>query len=189
MVTNKRTDKEAADQAMFDGIKENAQSLTFVVVAGKQVPPADILAVLQKRLDSNRHVVTTRLVWQDAVKADRDERAQSQALVNGVRQSLQSAYADSADTLGKYGLKPRKPRVVSTDAKVAAAAKAKATRAARHTMGSKQKAQIKGTVEVPVTSLPASSQPGTPAASPAANPPVAAPPAAPVVATAPKPIG
>jgi hypothetical protein len=43
------------------------------------------------------------------------------------------------DALATFGLTPRKPRVVSPEARVAAAAKAKATRAARHTMGKKQK--------------------------------------------------
>jgi hypothetical protein len=49
-------------------------------------------------------------------------------------------------------MKPRKaPAARTPEEKIAAAAKAKATRAARHTMGSKQKAKVKGTVTTIVT--------------------------------------
>ena len=55
------------------------------------------------------------------------------------RNRMTAAFGDSAELLGQYGLKPRKPTVASPATRVAAAAKAKATRAARHTMGSKQR--------------------------------------------------
>jgi hypothetical protein len=74
------------------------------------------------------------------------------------------AFAGSIDTLADFALKARKPRTPLTpEQKAAAVAKAEATRAARHTMGPKQKAAIKGTV--PATA-PAT-QPAAPAPAPA----------------------
>jgi hypothetical protein len=106
------------------------------------------------------------------VQAERDERAKSRALVTGVRQALQAAFADSAETLAKYGLKPRKKPVVSPQTRVAAAAKAKATRAARHTMGSNQKKAVKGDVTaVSVTPVKSSGSPLAGATAPTATPP------------------
>ena len=56
------------------------------------------------------------------------------------------AFAGQMDTLADFGLTARAKHVATPEEKIASAAKAKATRAARHTMGSKQKAAIKGTV-------------------------------------------
>src|SRR5207237_10065472 len=88
-----------------------------------------------------------------------------------LRQTIRVAFANSVDLLGRYGLTPKKARVISPEASVAAAAKARATRLARHTMGPKQKAQIQGTVEVPANA-PSPTVPLAPAPSPSA-PPVA----------------
>jgi hypothetical protein len=80
--------------------------------------------------------------------------------------------ADSQELL-KFGLTPRSPRKPLTSAqKVVRAAKAKLTREARHTMGSRQKAGLRNT-ETPVVTIgpdgtliapPASSVPVTPVA-------------------------
>lgn len=54
--------------------------------------------------------------------------------------------ADNAE-LATYGGRPRKvPPALTSEQKLAAVLKAKATRAARHTMGKRQKAAIHGTV-------------------------------------------
>jgi hypothetical protein len=64
-----------------------------------------------------------------------------------MRQALLVAFADQVDVLADFGLTGRKTRVVTPEEKVTAAAKARATRAARHTMGKRQKAAIKGALE------------------------------------------
>ena len=77
----------------------------------------------------------------------RERRARkTKALVSTCIQSISLSFAGQVDTLADFGLTPRKARVVTPEEQVIAAAKAKATRAARHTMGKKQKAAIKGTV-------------------------------------------
>jgi hypothetical protein len=63
-----------------------------------------------------------------------------------VRQTLLLAFDGKLDTLADFGLTARAVPVRTPEQRTAAAAKAKATRAARHTMGSKQKAAIKGAV-------------------------------------------
>ncbi|HEY8089983.1 MAG TPA: hypothetical protein VIF09_19110, partial [Polyangiaceae bacterium] len=92
------------------------------------------------------------------------------------KQALKVIFAGQIEALADFGLKAPKPRTPLTNAqKAAAAAKAKATRALRHTMGSKQKAALTGTAPAPVT---------TPSPEPAAAPPAASP--APAVPSAPK---
>jgi hypothetical protein len=77
-------------------------------------------------------------------------------------------FAGQVDALSDFGLTGRKTPVVSPETRVAAANKAKATREARHTMGKKQKAAIKGTVAptAPATTAPAPTPVATPPAPP-----------------------
>jgi hypothetical protein len=56
------------------------------------------------------------------------------------------AFGSQLDTLVAFGLTARAKHVATSEEKLAATAKAKATRAARHTMGSRQRAAIKGAV-------------------------------------------
>ena len=174
---------QAADQKLYDGIQKHEKTLLSLLIGGASVTPGTILTTLQSRIDAAKAVVSTRATWQSAVKADIDERAKTKTFVSGLRQALKVAFEGSIETLADFGLTPPKPRVVSPEKKAAAAAKAKATRAARHTMGSKQKAQIKGTPATSpsgdVTKAPASAATASPtgagAATIAATAPVTTP--------------
>jgi hypothetical protein len=151
-----REHQQSSDQNLVAGLTKHASTLTSLTFGGTQHPTAAILAVLNARIASADAVVSTRATWQSAVKADRDGRANTRAFVSGVRQALQLAFAGSIDGLADFGLSPRKvPAPRSPEAKVASVAKSKATRAARHTMGSKQKAMIKGTVATTAPTVPA----------------------------------
>jgi hypothetical protein len=164
-----RTQQQDGDQKLIDGLNKHNQTITSLMIGGTSQTTAAIIAVLQKRIDSAKTVVSSRATWQSEVKADHDERAQTKVFVSGLRQALQVAFAGSIDTLADFGLKPRKTRAPRTpEQKAAAAAKAKATRAARHTMGSKQKAKVRGAAPV-ATPAPAPSP--SPAASPSAPKP------------------
>jgi hypothetical protein len=153
---------------MIDGLVKHSQTLPSLTIAGTSHPTAAIIAVLQARIDAAKATVPSRAIWQTTVQADRDERAKTKAFVSGIRQAVQVAFAGSIDTLADFGLKPRKTRTPRTpEEKAAAVAKAKATRAARHTMGSKQKAKVTGAAPHAAAATPPS-----PAAAPAAPKPV-----------------
>jgi hypothetical protein len=169
-----RSQQQAGDQKLIDGLNKHAATIPFLVVGGASHPTADIIAAVQARLATAGAALSTRATWLSAVKADADERSKTKAFVSGVRQALQVAFAGSVDALADFGLKPRKPPAARTpEEKAAAAAKAKATRLARHTMGPQQKKGVKGAVTgvvvTPVTAL----QPAAPP--PAAPQPAAAP--------------
>jgi hypothetical protein len=169
-----RSQQQAGDQSLIDGLQKHASTLSSLTFGGTSNPTAAIIAVLQARIASANTVLPARATWQATVQADRDELAKTQAFVSGLRQALQLAYAGSIDTLADFGLKPRRhPAPRTPEQKAAAVAKAKATRAARHTMGSKQKAKVKGTV--------APTAPATPPTAPAPTAPT------PLVAPAPTP--
>src|SRR5258708_40314719 len=131
-----RTQQQTGDQNLIDGLKKHEQTLPSLLIGGTSLKTADIIGILQARINARNAVAPSRATWQTDVKADRDERAKTNAFVSGLRQALQVAFAGSIDTLADFGLKAHKQRTPRTPAeKAVAAAKAQATRAARHTMG------------------------------------------------------
>jgi hypothetical protein len=143
MTTNakiNRINQKVSDQNLSDGLKKHQSTLASFGIAGTSSTVADVLAVLDARITAEDVVESARAVWQTKVQAARDERAKTRVLVSGVRQQLQLTFAGAIDTLADFGLKPRKqPAPRTPEQKALATAKAKATRAARHTMGSVQK--------------------------------------------------
>jgi hypothetical protein len=173
------------------GLKKHESTLPSLLIGGTAVQTASVVVALQARIDAANAAVAARATWQAAVSAARDERAKSSALLQKVRQALHLAFDGNGEALADFGLTPRKARVVSPATKVVAAAKAKATRVARHTMGTKQKKGVKATGTVTVTlggadHAAGAAPSGTPTPAAAAT---AAPAPAPVPAPAPKPTG
>jgi hypothetical protein len=186
-----QTDQTTADQKLIDGLTKHAATLSSIVIAGASTTTANIEAKLQARIAAIKTVQTTKATWQAAIVAQRTEQATTKTFVSGVKQALLVAFAGQVDALADFGLTARKVRVLTPEDKVAAAAKRLATRTARHTLGSKQKAAIKGTVAptTPVTAAPPAATPtATPAAPSAASPtptPVAPQPTAPAAPASP----
>jgi len=179
---NNRLSQSASEQKLIDGLTKHAQTITSFVIGGVTMQTKDIITNLQALIASASAVQTSRATWQNNVKSDKAERDKLKTFVSGLKQALLVAFAGSIDALADFGLTARKPRVLTPEQKTAAAAKAKATRAARHTLGTKQKAAIKGTVP---TTTPATPSPApAPAPSPAPAPaPAVAPAAAPAPVT------
>ena len=186
---NNRIDQTTAEQTLIDGFNKHAATIPSMVINGVMQTTKDIVATLQSRIDSARTALTTRATWQTAIRTDQTLRDTTKTYVSGVKQGLLVAFAGQLDTLADFGLTARAKPVRTPEEKIAAAAKAKATRAARHTMGPKQKAAIKGTVPptAPVTAAPPAPTPNptTPPVSPVASPVPATPPDSPVAPPAP----
>jgi hypothetical protein len=165
------TTQQAADQAMIDGFtKHQATIPASLLIGGTPVPTATIISTLQVRIAARAAVAPAKASYQAVVKANVDERTKSQALVSGAREAIKLMFAGQVDTLADFGLKPRKaPAPRTPQQKAASVAKAKATRAARHTMGSVQKSKVTG-ANPQGDGTPAPSPSPAPAAAPAAAP-------------------
>jgi len=146
-----RADQSIAAQRLIDGMKQYESMLPQLPIGGRIVSHADLMAMVQGRVDAADVVNSTRATWLAAVHDERNERARTKALFSGLKQVLLVAFAGQIDALAAFGLTPPDARHVTPEQRVAAAAKAQATRAARHTMGKRQKAAIKGTVTAPAT--------------------------------------
>ncbi len=166
--TQNRTDRTAALVNLADGLTKHASVMTTLVISGTVVQTTDIIKRLQALVTTAQAVDTTRAAWRSAVAADKTDRTQQQTFVAGVQKAVRVAFGNRVDTLADFGLPPPKPRTPLTpEQKQASAAKAKATRAARHTMGAEQKAAITGEVSPATTTAGQASGGTAPAPTPA----------------------
>lgn len=115
--------------------------------------------------------------WLAAIQASRQLEAGDGEGVKEIRDIVAVMYKFAPATLLALAIEPKKsPKPLSAEARTAANAKAKATRAARGTTSKKQKAQLTGNVTgVTITPITSGTAAATPAATPAAPLPVATP--------------
>jgi hypothetical protein len=180
MATNSRSNRvtqQVSDQALIDGLNKHAATLASFSVGGENIKAPDVITSLKADIAAANAVAPAKAAWQVTVQAATSQRAQTGALVAKVKQALLVTFAGQVDALADFGLTPRKARApLTSEQKAAAAAKARATRAARNTLGTQQKKAVKGNV-TGVTVTPVVRAPV------AATPPATASPASPTPAT------
>jgi hypothetical protein len=130
------------DKKLLAGVEKDLANQSFTV-SDKTCTSQDVVNVLQGRISKAQAVEAARAALQAALKAHREERAQTAGFVSAFRAIVKGMYS-SPDTLADFGLSPRKSTKRTLDTKVTAVAKIKATRTARGTKGPKAKAKIKG---------------------------------------------
>jgi hypothetical protein len=139
------TKKELArrDAQLITGVLAHPPGeLTF---DGKAYSREEIVAVLQSRIDAEHAARTAEANFHAAVRDADATRRETDRFVSALRQLLLLANAANELALTEMGLAARrKPRTPTAEEKLAAAAKAAATRKARHTMGRRQRLAIKG---------------------------------------------
>jgi len=151
--TSTKAEQMARDQGLIAGFPKrmaNAQ----ILVNGVTYTEQSAVAFLQGRVQVATKVVTTKAAYLAAVKAADAEEIATAGTVSGLVEAIYVAFGDDPAALADFGLPARKKAHRTPAQYLEAAAKAKATRLARHTMSAKAKAAIKGTV--PATAASAS---------------------------------
>jgi D-serine deaminase-like pyridoxal phosphate-dependent protein len=155
-----RPARTIANQKLADGLTKHQAILSMVVVDGAQFTAPQAVSELDEIISAADLAVTSHAAWLAAVQADLQKLSSSATFVAGLRQAVMAAFGKQVDVLADFGLKPRKSVVRTPEQKQEAAAKAKATRAARHTMGKRQRAAITGATAAAAAA--ASSEPPAP---------------------------
>ena len=149
MASKPRTSKtkdDTEDRQLRDGLLAHAATLPELRIGGVVRTVADLAATLQARMDARARTAAARAAWRQAVAQEKAGMAASKPQVTGAVAALRVMYAGCNEELGDFGLKARKPRrPQTTEEKERAVARGKATRAARHTLGPRQRAKIQGT--------------------------------------------
>jgi hypothetical protein len=189
MTTNNRTHTQGTDQQVIQGIEKDLQTMPALPLGGTAYTPGSLVAFVQRRIDAANGVITAKANWHNAVVTYEALNLKADEVIRDLKALVIGAFGSASPKLADFGFTPRKVTVRTPEQKAAAAAKAKATRKARNTMGPKAKLAVKGTVAPPTApSAAAPPSPTPPAPSPANTPaPATAPTVTVNVTTAPGP--
>lgn len=146
------------------GITKHLANVASVTFASAAHTPADLTTAFQTLVSLRAAVIAARAAEQAKLAAESAQRPAILVLMDGFEAYVKLTYSGQPDVLADFGLAPEKPRAkLTAEQQAAANAKAKATREARGTAGSKQKKSVKGAVTgvtiTPVTSAPAPASP------------------------------
>jgi hypothetical protein len=139
----------ALNQKTSTAVDKYLGNLKSLLFAGKEITPAALKAIFQDDTEQTHLLDATEAQG----KQQRAKQKAARKLANATRQNLRTYIlgnygADALQMLQDFGFSLPRPhggkKAASTKAQ--AVVLAKATRAARHTMGKNQKAKIKGSV-------------------------------------------
>jgi hypothetical protein len=149
---------QAQCQAVVAGIaKRIAKPLAL---SGTTWSPAAMTAALQGAVTDASNTDAAKAAWRIAVAKGKGSRAQAIKLISAIRAYVKATYgSNAADVLADFDFPPPKIRSVSTQTKANSVAQNKATRAARHTLGPKQRQAVKGTIASPAPAAQPSVKP------------------------------
>ncbi len=160
MAAPNKTTTRARDAQAIAGIQKHLPSASSVPLAGSTYSPADLVKLIQNRMDTIAKADAIKATWHSTVLAGEAQNTQLTPILRALRQHVINVYGAASPVLADFGFAPPKTTARTPEAKAAAAAKSKATRAARHTMGKNQKKAVKGNVTgivvTPTTSAEAS---------------------------------
>jgi hypothetical protein len=174
---NNKTTRRDRLRLLLNGINLHFQNITSLTIGGVVHLVSDITSKITADIASSDAADKGHAAWLQLVEAERASHAVVDPLVTGVMQFVRLQFGDTdavQGTLADFGMDPTKKAVVPPATRVAAAAKAKATRVARGTKGPKAKAAIHG---APAADPTVGSAPEAATPTPAATPGTVTPPA------------
>ncbi len=116
-----------------------------IVIEGESLPITTLIAELQGYATAYQAVEDAEQAYKKALAAREAIAHGAQGRRDAIRASIKGALGRMNPDLEAYGISPDKEqRALTVEEEVVKVAKAKATRAARHTMGKRQRAAIKG---------------------------------------------
>jgi hypothetical protein len=131
---------------LIAGTNKHLANTTQVMVAGSSFTPAQVTAKLQSLVTLRSDVDASRASTKARIAAEKTDMPALRTFMDAFVTFVKAAFGSQPDVLADFGLHPKARAQLTVEQKTAAAEKRKATRAARHTMGSKQRKTVKGDV-------------------------------------------
>jgi hypothetical protein len=139
--------KVQRDRDAIAGIEKHFARSEKLLLDGVRYASADLVEILDERIALSEAVVAAKAAWQEAMRKERENAAKTERVVASLRKALHVMFGKDVESLVDFGVTPHKERrPLSAEEKVAVVAKILSTRAARHTMGKRQRLKIKGDV-------------------------------------------
>ena len=143
---NKVTRQVRLEQ-IITGIEKHFSTTPAIDLAGTSYTATSLVALLQKGIDAAKQTSNTKAAWLAQVQSERNTFGEMGPVLRYIKTYVTTKFGDTQDaggTLADFGYTPRKSTATGVAVKAEAAVKNRATRVARGTKGSKQKAKIKG---------------------------------------------
>jgi len=134
-----------AAKQLIAGSEKHFMNVAQVTVRGSSVTPAQIVSELQSLVSLRADVDASKASTKAKIANEATQMPALRAFMSAFVSVVNGAFGSSPDVLADFGI-TRKSRAPLTLEEKAAAAKRASTRAARHTMGSKQKQAVIGDV-------------------------------------------
>lgn len=144
-----RTTKQGADQQVLHGVRTHLANIPALYLAGKIFTPAALEARIQQRIAAAGAILAAKAAWQQAVRDYTESDKEGDLVIRDLEHTTIAIFGEDSPKLADFGFSAQRRAVWTEEMHVAAVAKRKATREARHTTGPKAKLAIKGTVEPP----------------------------------------
>jgi hypothetical protein len=146
MVTPKRDNVLVELRALESGVQKNMMRETVTIASVDYTGPK-LVERLGQCIDAAARVQAARAALAQALATEETVLEGAHDFLYGLRRTILHAYSNAPTKLNDFGLEPMRVRRPPTNEEaVLRAAKAKATRTKRGTLGKKQKAAIKGNV-------------------------------------------
>jgi hypothetical protein len=115
-----------------------------IVIDGVKHTPAELAKVFQDGIDLADATDAAEKQWRAAVAAERAKMKELSSIQARLRGYVALTYGSASTELADFGFAPKTPKAVDATTKAEAVKKRAATRALRHTMGKRQRQEIKG---------------------------------------------
>jgi hypothetical protein len=138
-----RSARKTLLRAYVAGIKKLLGGTPKITIASVEYTPAELSQFFQDELDTITDVEAAEATRKTARLRERRSWKNNRPTHRAFESFIRGAFT-SAKHLAEFSLKPDKKPKKTVEVKVKAADKARATREARHTMGSRQKKKVRG---------------------------------------------
>ncbi len=141
-------------EALLSGFSKYLGNQKSLMLGNATYTTTAVTKALQAFVDAYEALVAEKAKEQSARQAALAAEAAATPLVKLIGAYVRAVYGNNTEVLADFGLQPHKVAAKTPAVLVQASVKAKATRAARHTMGKAQKKGVTGqTVQPPTTLL------------------------------------
>jgi hypothetical protein len=170
-ISNNDTKGQVVDSAkqLIAGTTKHFAAGTTVTFAKGSYTPDQIAQKLQALVDLRSNVNAAQATAKAQVALEAAQAPALKLFAKQLRAFVKATFVTAPDVLADFGISLKQRSPITVEEKTAAVAKRAATRAARHTMGPRQKLGVKGDVTgVVVTPVKASEPTGATQSSPTA---------------------
>src|ERR1700722_11983686 len=149
MTTRNTTKIADTSSKRISGLTKHVSAKTGISINQESMKLSDVVAVYQATIDARTALQSQRDAAKIALQNWEEANASQSSIDKGLKSWVDVTYGLDSQEARDMGFAPRKIGTKTVATKQAAVDQAEATRAARHTMGKRQKADIKGVVVSP----------------------------------------